>query len=118
MGNLKSTVELSVEGLPEGWTASPGYSHINDYRGPKAALGTKALLSITAPPNAKMGDLAEFHVVGRAETESGVIREARPYPHPLHVFRSPSVPDQPHRPRGCRPLRRPMALDRNHPTQR
>ena len=73
LGGLKSTVELSIEGLPEGWTGSTSYSHINDYREPKAALGTKAILTITAPPDAKVGDLAEFHVIGRAETEHGTV---------------------------------------------
>ena len=64
LGGLKGTVELHVEGLPKGWTFAVGCSHINDYRGPKQALGTKALVTISAPPDAKVGDLAEFRVKG------------------------------------------------------
>ncbi len=73
LGGLKADVEFRVEGLPEGWSSAAGYSCLNDYRGPKAALGTKALITITAPPDAKIGDLADFQVLARAEAESGVI---------------------------------------------
>jgi hypothetical protein len=66
-GGLNADVELSVLDLPEGWTGStsyvPGASFVsyNDTH-----YGIKALLTITAPPDAAAGSLARFRVIGRA----------------------------------------------------
>lgn len=69
-GGFEGDVEFHVEGLPDRWTSSAGYTCFADYRGPRAALGTKALITITAPEDAQIGDLAEFHVVGRAKLDN------------------------------------------------
>ncbi len=73
-GGLNSDVSLHIEGLPSGWTGSVGhipsasFSSYND-----SEYGVKALLTITAPPDASPGDLAAFRVVGRAEQDGRVI---------------------------------------------
>jgi hypothetical protein len=50
--------ELSMEGLPAGWVGSTSLA-------PAASPSKRALLTITAPPDAKAGDVAEFRVVAR-----------------------------------------------------
>ena len=76
---LHGDVELSVEGLPRGWIGSTNVS-----RGPKSPVPQTypylyTLLTITAPSDAKIGDVVPFRVVGRASVNGkSVERIARP----------------------------------------
>lgn len=78
-GNLNSEIELKVEGLPPGWKGSTTYvspSYYGIYRPPTQP---QPLLTITAPPDAAIGSVATFKVVGRAKQDGKVIeREAQP----------------------------------------
>lgn len=62
-----SAVELAVEGLPPGWSGSAGY----------APGGTtprnRAFVTLTAPATARVGDVAEFRIVGRVKSGAGVV---------------------------------------------
>ncbi|MBL9094399.1 MAG: PPC domain-containing protein [Planctomycetaceae bacterium] len=69
----KPDVELRIVGLPDGWQAG----------GTIAAGGelnrTRAFLTVTAPPSAKVGDVVEFAVVGRFQASGQVVeRVAQP----------------------------------------
>jgi len=76
---FKSDVELRVDGLPKGWTGSTttlSHSMFANYVPPYCM---RALLSITAPADAKPGDLAEFRVLGKATPDGKSIeRVAQP----------------------------------------
>lgn len=67
VGYFNSDVELTVEGLPAGWTAPAGHipaaSFATYY---DTEYGIKALLTITAPADAAPGSMAEFRVRGKA----------------------------------------------------
>jgi hypothetical protein len=78
-GGLKGDLHLRIDGLPKGWTGSAatisGTTHAI-YSAPNAV---RALLTITAPPDAKLGDLASFQVIGKVEQDGRVIeRIAQP----------------------------------------
>jgi hypothetical protein len=64
----KPDVDLSIEGLPSGWTGSVSYA-----MGGETAPRPRAYMTITAPLDAKIGDTAEFRVVGRAKVGGNVI---------------------------------------------
>ncbi|MCI0681844.1 MAG: PPC domain-containing protein [Gemmataceae bacterium] len=72
-------VELRVDGLPPGWTGSTttlANSMFGRYVPPYCM---RALLTITAPADAKPGDLAAFRVTGKATQDGRVIeRIAQP----------------------------------------
>ncbi|MFT4559448.1 MAG: hypothetical protein ACI92S_004838 [Planctomycetaceae bacterium] len=77
-GPLHEDVEVSVEGLPDGWkggTASWPKTWYSHYQG----TGTmKLLLTITAALDAEVGTIVPFRVVGRSEHEGRRIeREAQ-----------------------------------------
>lgn len=76
---FKSDVELRVDGLPKGWTGSTvtlSHSMFANYVPPYCM---RALLTITAPADAKPGDLAEFRVLGKAAPDGRAIeRVAQP----------------------------------------
>lgn len=78
-GGLKGDISLRIEGLPAGWKGSVGIACQVNYHDPRHGLNQKALLTITAPLDAKVGDVASFRVVGKVEHEGKVIeREAYP----------------------------------------
>ncbi|MCA9117080.1 MAG: hypothetical protein KDA79_18540, partial [Planctomycetaceae bacterium] len=79
-GNLKGDIELTIEGLPEGWTGSTATAFGADYRHPlRGAFGHKTFLTITAPPNAEPGTVAEFQVTGRVKVaDREVVHQALP----------------------------------------
>jgi hypothetical protein len=78
-GGLKGDISLRIEGLPPGWKGSAGVAGEATYYAPRQGLNQKVLLTITAPADAKVGDVAAFRVVGRAERGGKVIeREAYP----------------------------------------
>lgn len=81
-GGLKANIELKVEGLPAGWKGSVGIATMDGYLPPNSGTGQKALLTITAPADAKIGDTATFRVVGRA-TQDGRVVEHEAYPQTL-----------------------------------
>ncbi|MBI5761303.1 MAG: PPC domain-containing protein [Planctomycetales bacterium] len=70
-GAFTGDVELSVEGLPPGWTGSRAVSLGS--QGDRAGnswynyYGRSVFLTITAPPDAIVGTHVPFRVVGRAE---------------------------------------------------
>jgi hypothetical protein len=79
LGGLDADIELSVEGLPDGWTGSVTSAISRDYRPPRGAFGHKSFLTITAPQDAPIGAVATFHVVGRARVGDRLIeRRAQP----------------------------------------
>lgn len=82
-GNLKEDVELSIEGLPAGWTGSTSTAFAADYRhAVRGAFGHKVFLTITAPSDATAGTMAEFRVVGRTRTDQReLVRTAQPLTH-------------------------------------
>jgi hypothetical protein len=61
-------IELSVEGLPSGWVGSQTLAQKNP-------VFRKYLLTITAPADAKVGDLAPFRVVARAKVRDQVVEQ-------------------------------------------
>jgi hypothetical protein len=65
---FKSDVDLAIEGLPKGWAGSVSHA-----LGGKDAPRPRAYLTITAPADAKVGDVAEFRVVGRAQSGNTVV---------------------------------------------
>lgn len=64
----KPDVDLAIEGLPPGWTGSVSHAV-----GGETAPRPRAYMTITAPADAKIGDVAEFRVVGRAKAGGTVI---------------------------------------------
>lgn len=78
-GDLKGDINLSVEGLPPGWGGSVGNLPAAGYVPPNGPTNQKALLTITAPADAKVGQHVPFRVVGRAEHDGKRIeRVAQP----------------------------------------
>lgn len=78
-GGLKGDIALRIEGLPAGWKGSAGIAQQASYYDPRHGLNQKALMTITAPSDAKVGDLAAFHVVGKVVHDGATIeREAWP----------------------------------------
>jgi hypothetical protein len=80
---MNSDIQLAVEGLPEGWTSRPAVNIAQTPQRPGSSFynyfGARTFLTITAPADAKVCDLAEFRVVGRAIHEgSSIERVARP----------------------------------------
>ncbi len=82
-GNLKHDVEISIEGLPKGWTGSTTTAFVDDYgHAFRGAFGHKRFLTITAPSHVPVGTIAKFRVVGRAKTESKeIVHQALPLSH-------------------------------------
>ncbi len=83
LNGLTADVELTVEDLPSGWTASrtvvlaqtPDRPASNYY----GYYGTRAFLTITAPPDAPVCAVAPFRIVGRTtQTGRTIERVARP----------------------------------------
>ena len=89
MGGLTEDIEISVEDLPAGWTGSVNHSLHHEYRVPQRAFGQKTFLTITAPPDAEPGDIAEFHVVGRSLAgDREIVRRAEALT--LHMWQEPN----------------------------
>jgi len=82
-GGLKGDIKLRIEGLPPGWIGSAGIAQQDTYYAPRHGLNQKALMTITAPASAKVGDLAAFRVVGRVDTD-GHSLERVAWPQTLH----------------------------------
>jgi hypothetical protein len=64
---MTEDIELSVEGLPPGWTGSTSLSLGNTPKRPVTSHGLHVFLTIAAPADAAIGSVAEFRVVGRAQ---------------------------------------------------
>lgn len=68
-----SDVDLKIEGLPDGWTGSTAIAEGGQPPRPRV------IMTVTAPQDAKPGDVVEFRVVGRFRTGDQVIeRTAQP----------------------------------------
>jgi hypothetical protein len=68
-----SAVELSVEGLPSGWVGHASFAEGG------TTPRNRAFVTITAPTAAKVGDVAEFQVVGRVKKgDAEIVRTAQP----------------------------------------
>ncbi|MGC3969930.1 MAG: DVUA0089 family protein [Pirellulales bacterium] len=65
----KNDVELRIEGLPDGWQGSKVLAQGGDQARPRV------IMTITAPPTAKLGDFAEFQVVGRFKNGDKVVEK-------------------------------------------
>jgi len=89
LGGLKQDIELTVEGLPEGWRGSTCRSNFHEYRVPRGAFGAKSFLTITAPEDAKVGDLAEFRIVGRVVVEGRTVEHVA-QPLTLYMWQEPN----------------------------
>jgi hypothetical protein len=70
--SLDADIELSVEGLPAGWSGS---RHVNTWKSPQntSNYSTKQFLTITAPRDVAPGTVSEFRVVGRAKVGERLI---------------------------------------------
>ncbi len=81
--DLDEDIELSIEGLPEGWRGSRAVNIAARKDRPASSFykhfGSRTFLTVTAPDGAKPGDLVEFRIVGRC-VSNGVSLErlARP----------------------------------------
>ena len=78
-GGIDSDVQFTVEDLPTGWRGSVANWPAGYYPGYNAAnAAVKFIVSITAPADANIGDMASFRVfaVGQAKDQT-VRREAR-----------------------------------------
>ena len=81
LGAFKSRIELSVEGLPKGWTSTTGLSPLIRSSGATRAGVTmgKAIVTVTAPNDVAVGTVLPFRVVGEAVVDGQKIkRVARP----------------------------------------
>jgi hypothetical protein len=65
-------IELSVEDLPAGWKGSAAWS-LGTKPGKPHAYGRRVFLTITAPPDAAVGTVAPFHIVGRVQVKGETI---------------------------------------------
>lgn len=70
---LTGDVTLRIDGLPAGWTGSVVTIPFNHYGIYAPPLGIQALMTITAPKDAKVGALAPFRVIGRVEQAGRVL---------------------------------------------
>lgn len=75
-GGVDQDIQVSLEGLPEGWKGSVSNWPATYYRNYAEGYTIKHLLTITAPAIAKTGDLAPFRVVAttKVKDKSGVDR--------------------------------------------
>lgn len=73
LNGLKSDIEMTIEGLPEGWKSSTAISRMTQYRAPNGCLGTKSFLSITAPKDVELGTMVPVRVVCRATVDDRII---------------------------------------------
>jgi hypothetical protein len=98
--DFNEDIELSIEGLPEGWRGSRAMNIAPRKDRPASSFynhfGLRTFLTITAPPGAKPGDLTEFRVVGRATIDGAALeRVARPlawyFTSDIGLFRMSSV---------------------------
>lgn len=81
--DLDEDIELTIEGLPEGWRGSRAMNITSRKDRPTSSFykhfGSRTFLTITAPEGAKPGDLAEFRIVGRCVSNGmSLERTARP----------------------------------------
>lgn len=78
-GGIDSDIAFSVEDLPAGWKGSVGIWPKEYYPSYNTGNGAvKVIVSITAPADAKVGDMAPFRVFGTAQCAGQTIRrEAR-----------------------------------------
>ena len=71
-------IELTIEGLPEGWQGSTSWS-LGTRPGVANNYGRRVFLTITAPADAPIGSIAPFRVVGRVQVSGQTIeRIAQP----------------------------------------
>jgi hypothetical protein len=79
-GGLNTDVELRVEGLPPGWSAGNSVAaaaFCAQYH--DTQIGAQPLVTITAPPDAPLGTVVPFRVIGRAEQDGRVIEHEAQY---------------------------------------
>lgn len=83
LDGLSSDIELTVEGLPDGWTGSTAISNGQTEGRPPSNYyrfyGARVFLTITAPADAAVGTHVPFRIVGRSIQDGRTIeRIARP----------------------------------------
>lgn len=71
---MNGDIALSIEGLPAGWVASQGVSRGRGSTPPQDPL-PYFFLTITAPADAKPGDLTPLRVIGRAEINGRLVQK-------------------------------------------
>ncbi len=77
-------IEVSVEGLPAGWSSKSATSLATSADRPNTAYQFKIFLSLTAPDNAVPGTSFPFRIVGRAKQADGTTLERASQP--LNLF--------------------------------
>jgi hypothetical protein len=92
LDNMAGDIGLAVEGLPAGWASSPSVACGQGSK-PSQTPVLYHFLTITAPVNAKPGEMVPFRVIGRAEVEGRTIeRVAQPltlyYTSDIGLFRA------------------------------
>lgn len=73
-------IEVSVEGLPPGWSSSPATSLATTPERPLITYQFKVFLTITAPADAVVGTNLPIRIVGRARRADGTTLERRSIP--------------------------------------
>lgn len=66
-GGIESDISVAVEGLPAGWTGSVANWPVGYMWAYNENHAIKLLLTVTAPSDARIGDMAAFRVVARFE---------------------------------------------------
>jgi hypothetical protein len=66
-GGIEADIQVAVEGLPAGWKGSVANWPAGYMWNYNEGHAVKLLLTVTAPPDAKIGDWASFRVIGRAQ---------------------------------------------------
>lgn len=66
-------IDLSIEGLPEGWTGSSATALGFSKERPQNRHKDRIFLTITAPPDASVGTVVPFRVTGRVKHEGEAV---------------------------------------------
>lgn len=80
VAGFNEDVELSVEGLPTGWSSRAATSLASRPERPYNTYQFKVFLSITAPADALTGTSVPFRIVGRAKQADGKMLERHSLP--------------------------------------
>lgn len=83
-GGCNDDVELSIEGLPAGWSSSTATSLATLPERPFNTYQLKVFLTLTAPVDADVGTLVPFRIVGRAKRADGKTLEHASLPLTLY----------------------------------
>jgi hypothetical protein len=78
-GGLKGDLHLRIEDLPPGWTGSTVNWSGSSFAHYPVPNGMKAILTITAPADAKIGTVVPFRVIGKLVQDGKTIEKEAQY---------------------------------------